>query len=80
MQLPPFSKMMPVKGHQSQSKSKESLAEHEYDVLLLAALYHLALPGRTRVRVVLARERSERFGRRTKKSMTLLVIGSSLSK
>jgi hypothetical protein len=30
--------------------------------------------------VLLKRDRRERFGRRTKKSMTLLVIGSSLSK
>jgi hypothetical protein len=56
------------------------LAEHEYDVLLLAALYHLALPSRTNGPVLLKRDRRERFGRRTKKSMTLLVIGSSLSK
>jgi hypothetical protein len=79
VQLPPFTNTAPVKGRQPQGKSKEPLAEHEYDALLLAALHHLAAPSRTHFPVLLSRDRRERFDRRTKKSIALLVVGRSRS-
>ena len=80
MKLPTFGNVTPVTGRQRRRRSNEPLTERQYDVFLLVALHHLALPSPTDGPVLLRRYHCERFGQRTKRSMTLLVIGGSLSK
>jgi hypothetical protein len=62
------------------SEGKHTPPEHQYDVYMLAALHHLALRHRKDEPVLLKRDRYERFGRRMRRSTTLLAIGASLSK
>jgi hypothetical protein len=64
MKLPTLGRTAPVEERQWHVKSKGPPPKHEYD----------DSP------VLLRRDRYERFGRRTRRTTTLLAIGGSLSK
>lgn len=69
-----------VEGRSCQGKGQQPSPDDRYDLLLLAALHHLAVPGHPDEPVLLRRDHRERFGRRTRYSTRLLAIGGYLTK
>jgi hypothetical protein len=80
VQLLTWNRAAPVEGRESQGSGRQLGSEDLYDLLLLVALRHLAVPGHPDEPVLLRRDYRERFGRRTRRSTRLLAVGGCLSK